>query len=122
MTEVSDYFATHWNMGHPAMVADMYTDDAMQSLSNGPILEGRAAIEAELAVRIEAGVKITIHDVATLPLGEGWAVDGGWYQVNAPDGGDVVQVGSYLNIMKQQADGSWRIHRSVSNAQPRASM
>ncbi|HKJ02522.1 MAG TPA: DUF4440 domain-containing protein [Longimicrobiales bacterium] len=118
MTSVSDYYATHWNMGHASMVADTYTDDAMESFADGPILHGRAAIEASIAARMESGAKLTIHDVATMPLGDGWAADGGWYQVDAADGSGPVQMGAYLNVMKQQADGSWKVHRSVTNAQP----
>lgn len=120
MADVVDYFATHWNMGHASMVADLYTDDAMASFSNGPILQGRAAIEEAIAASLESGAQLTIHDVGTLPMGEGWAADGGWYQLDAPGGGDAVQRGSYLNILRQQADGSWKIHRMLSNAQPPA--
>jgi len=120
MKELTEYFATHWNMGHASMVADTYTDDAMVSFASGPILSGRAAIEADIAARMEQPSHITIHDVGTMPLGEGWAADGGWYEVNAPDGGAVVQRGSYLNLLRQQADGSWKIHRMLSNAQPAA--
>jgi ketosteroid isomerase-like protein len=118
MTSVSDYYATHWNMGHASMVADTYTEDALESFSNGPILRGRAAIEAAIAERMASGTKLTIHDVATMPLADGWAADGGWVQGEAADGSGPVQMGTYLNIMKQQADGSWKIHRSVTTAQP----
>jgi uncharacterized protein (TIGR02246 family) len=121
MTEVTDYYATHWNMGHASMVADLYTDDAISSFSNGPIYEGRAAIEAATAERIESGAKLTIHDVATMPLGEGWAADGGWYQLDGPDG-TPVQTGAYMTILKQQEDGSWKIHRSLTNGQPAPAM
>jgi ketosteroid isomerase-like protein len=118
MKSVSDYYATHWNMGHASMVADTYTEDALESFSSGPILRGRAAIEAAIQERMTAGAKLTLHDVATMPLADGWAADGGWFRLDAADGSGPVQMGAYLNIMKQQADGSWKIHRSVNNAQP----
>ena len=121
MKELTDYYATHWNMGHASMVADLYTDDALQSSANGPVLEGRAAIETAMAERMESGATLTIHDVGTMPLGEGWAADGGWYAINGPDG-TAVQMGSYVTILKQQEDGSWKIHRSVTNGQPAPAM
>lgn len=121
MTEVTDYYATHWNMGHPSMVADTYTDDAMVSFANGAIVQGRAAVEAAIAERINTGAKLEIHDVGTLPMGEGWAADGGWYLLTGPDG-TAIQSGSYLTILKQQADGGWKVHRSVTNGQPTPSM
>jgi len=120
MKDLVDAFVTQWNAGNASMVAALYTDDAMASFSNGPILRGRAAIEGAVATSLESGAHLTIHDVGTLPMGEGWAADGGWYQLNAPGGGDEVQRGSYLNILRQQADGSWKIHRMLSNAQPPA--
>jgi len=118
MTDVTDYFATHWNMGHPSMVADVYTDDAVAAFAGSPMVEGRAGIEEALATRIESGVKLSVHDVGTLPLGEGWVADGGWYQLDGPDGGGPVQAGSYITILRQQQDGSWKIHWMLTNAQP----
>ena len=75
-------YETHWNLGHPSMVADFYTDDAIASFSNFPAAEGREAIGSLLAERMEANaVDLTINDVSTIDLGEGWALDGGWYQI-----------------------------------------
>lgn len=122
MKDLTEYFATHYNMGHASMVADLYTEDAMAAFSDGPVLSGGAAIEAALTAGMVPGTQLAIHDVGTLPLGEGWAVDGGWYAVTASDGGAVVQSGAYLNLLRQEADGSWKIHRMVSNAQPPAAM
>ena len=61
---------------------------------------------------------LTIHDVATVPLGEGWALDGGWFQIDASEGGDPIAVGSFLLLCKQGEDGSWKMHWEVSNIQP----
>ena len=64
------------------------------------------------------GAHVTIHDVATVPLGEGWALDGGWFQIDASEGGDPIAVGSFLLLCKQGEDGSWKMHWEVSNIQP----
>lgn len=119
MADVVEYFETHWNMGHPDMVADAYTEDAVMAFSNGPALRGRAAVAASLTERIPPGSQLDVHDVATIPLAEGWALDGGWYQINGADGA-VLQMGAYVHLMRQQPDGSWKIHRGLSNAQPPA--
>lgn len=120
MGEVVDYFMTHWNMGHADMVAELYTEDAVVSFSDGPILRGRSAVQASLDAGRSGDATITIHDVGTMELAEGWALDGGWYQIDAVDGSGPLQVGSYLNLVQQQEDGSWKIHWGVSNAQPPA--
>jgi uncharacterized protein (TIGR02246 family) len=122
MGEVTDYFVTHWNMDHPDMVADLYTDDAVVSFSNQAVVRGRDAVAADLADRRPDSVELAIHDVGTIDLGDGWALDGGWYEFVRTDGSGTAQVGAYLNLMQQQADGSWKIHWGMTNAQPGSAM
>ena len=66
------------------------------------------------------GQQIEIHDVGTLDLGGGWALDGGWFVVTAttPDG-PMAQEGTYMNLVRQQPDGTWKIHWAVSNGHMR---
>lgn len=110
---------THFNLGHPTMVADLYTADAMASFSRGGPMNGREAISGTLANLMEATPsQIQINDLMTNDLGDGWSLDGGWYSLSPPDGGDPVQIGGYLNVLKQAADGSWQIHWSITNAWP----
>ena len=119
MTDLVEGYARHWNLGHPSMVADYYTEDAKVAFSDSPVVTGRAAVASELEESMtESPLEITIHDVATWELGEGWALDGGWYQMDAPDGGDPMQAGTYLILCKQADDGSWQIHWLVSNGHP----
>jgi uncharacterized protein (TIGR02246 family) len=122
MTEVTDYFVTHWNMNHPDMVADAYTDDAVVGFSNSGLVRGRSAVATALAERRPEGAELAIHDVGTMELGGGWALDGGWYEFTAADGGAQMQVGAYLNVMRQDADGSWKIHWGLTNSQPGSGM
>jgi hypothetical protein len=110
------YFATHYNMGHGGMVASKYAEDAFASFAGVPAVRGRAAIEAELARRIEAGASnLVIHDVRTIPLGDGLAADAGWYSVDTPDG---AVEGAYMLLAEQAEDGSWMIKWHVSNGMP----
>ncbi len=121
MTGLMEGYRRHWNLGHPSMVADYYTEDAKAAFSDSPVVTGRAAVASELEeFMTESPLEITIHDVATWELGEGWALDGGWYQMDAPDGGDPVWAGTYMILCKQAEDGSWQIHWEVSNGHPLA--
>lgn len=114
---------THYNQGHPDMVADLYTEDAMVSFSRGGPVHGRAAIAETLAALMEQNPsQIDINDLATMDLGNGWALDGGWYQMSPQGGGDPTQFGGYFQLVRQAEDGSWQIHWSVSNYWPPAEM
>ena len=66
-------------------------------------------------------VDLTINDVSTIDLGEGWALDGGWYQMDAKDGGDALQFGMYLLLVNQTSAG-WRIKWAVTNSGPADTM
>ncbi len=122
MTDMLGGLATHFNMGHASVAAGYYTDDAITSSGDSPITVGREAVTAYLEEFLaeSPGAHLTIHDVATIPLAEGWALDGGWFQVDASEGGDPLAVGSFLLLCKQAEDGSWQIHWEVGNMQPLA--
>jgi ketosteroid isomerase-like protein len=63
--------------------------------------------------------QIEIHDVSTLELAPGWALDGGWWIVTETTAsGDVSFDGIYMHLMRQQEDGSWKIHWAVVNGGP----
>jgi uncharacterized protein (TIGR02246 family) len=116
MADVIEAYETHWNQGHPSMVADLYTDDAMAAFANSPPVNGRAAIEATLTERMGAApTTIAIHDVGTQEFGDGWAIDGGWYEITSTDSGEPVQAGSYMTLARQAEDGSWQLHWAVTN-------
>lgn len=117
MTEIVEYFQTHYNMGHGNMVASqVYADDAWVSFANAPAVTGTEAIGAELQARADAGgSNLVIHDVVTIPMGDGMAVDAGWYELDTPDG---PVGGSYMLLAEQADDGSWKIKWHVSNGMP----
>jgi uncharacterized protein (TIGR02246 family) len=116
MTDVVEAYETHWNLGHASQVAELYTEDAMSAFANNPAVQGRAAIETVLEERMGAApTTIDIHDVGTGEIGDGWAIDGGWYEINAADGGDLLQAGAYMILNRQAADGTWQIHWAVTN-------
>lgn len=120
MTELVEAYETHWNLQHPDMVADLYTEDALATFADGPLLEGRASIEARLEEALADGATLDVHDVGTVDLDEDHRVDGGWYEITAGEGGDVVQTGLYMLLAERQDDGGWAIRWSVTNGRPMA--
>ena len=122
MGDLVGSYETHWNLGHPSMVADLYADDAMAAFADLPTSEGREDIGSLLAERMEANpVDLTINDVGTIDFGDGWALDGGWYQMDGKDGGDALRVGMYLLLLNETDDG-WRIKWAVTNGKPADAM
>lgn len=119
LTELVEGYETHWNLQHPDMVADFYTDDAWVSFANRAVVEGRDGVAAALQERAtEMPTQIDIHSVGTMDLGDGWALDGGWYELTAAEGGALVQTGMYMNLVRRMDDGTMKVHWSVANGQP----
>jgi uncharacterized protein (TIGR02246 family) len=119
MGDIVAAYTQMMSAGDWAGLANLYTEDAVASFSNAPQIEGRSAIQARFAERFTGPATIELHDVGTLDLGAGYAIDGGWFTLTAPTPeGNVTQGGTYLNLMQQQPDGSWKIHWSLSNGQP----
>lgn len=116
LAAVRDYYQTHFNMGHGSMVASMFEDDAVVAFANQPWMEGRAAVEAHLNAEVEAGAtNLMIHPVGAEDLGEGWAIEGGWFEITSAVG---PVRGTYMVFGRQQADGEYRIHWSLANGHP----
>jgi len=123
MGDLVDGFQTHFNLGHPSMVADFYTEGAMASFSRGGPVHGRAAISNALTELMETTPShIGINDLMTVDLGDGWALDGGWFEQSEGDGDDPFQIGGYLNLLERADDGSWQIHWAIANAWPASGM
>ncbi len=117
MTALLTAYTTAFNAGDAAAVANLFTEDAVAAFSNLPLKQGRVAVQEAISERLAMGdsPKVEIHDVGTMELGDGWAVDGGWYTITA---GATTQTGSYASLNRLQADGTWKIHWLVSNGQP----
>jgi ketosteroid isomerase-like protein len=81
--------------------------------------EGRAGIEAELAQSLAQGsAQLTLHPVATERPTDGWAIDEGWYEMKPAAEGAAATMGAYLLLARKMEDGSWKIHRSITNNMP----
>lgn len=108
-------WATHFNLGHASMVADLYAEDAVTMWGDESMAEGRAAITAALeADMAEGSPQIELHDVMIRDLGDGWHVGTGWYDQTTEDGTE--SSGAYMVLTSTAADGSTVIHWDASNA------
>ncbi len=119
MGELITAYETHFNLGHASMVADLFTEDGVAGYGNLPVRTGRAGIETTLNERLAISPQIDLHDVGTIELGGGWALDGGWYELTATtEAGPANTQGGYLILARQAEDGTWKIHWAFSNSQP----
>ena len=60
LADLREYWQTHYNMHHASVVAGVYTEDAWSLPAAGGLLEGRAAIEADLESAMAASPTATI--------------------------------------------------------------
>ena len=117
LEELAGYYETHFNMGHAGMVASRYAEDAVAALSGQPKLEGRAAIEENMAARIEAlGNPQLKHYVGgARELGDGFVFGGGRYEMTSDSG---KTTGSFMVLARADEDGNLQIHWNASNGLP----
>lgn len=109
MTAYEEAFAA----GDASAMAMLYTENAHVSFASQPAVEGRAAIEAVLAEGVSGTTDI--HAKGTFDLGDGWFVNGGWYEIMDDSGNSV---GNYLLLARATEDGGHQIHWLVVNGRP----
>lgn len=112
----SEAYEAAWNAGDAEAVAALYTEDTWAALGNAPVAEGRAAVQQAMEQRVRG--EIDIHGVGSADLGDGWVLDGGWFEVSGASDGDYV--GTYWTLSQADADGERRIHWMVSNGRPKS--
>jgi ketosteroid isomerase-like protein len=104
--------------GDAAAIAAQYAEDAQLLWEDRPIIQGRAAIEAEWRKDIGGpGRKATIRTLEIEEHGN-WAYETSMFLVTAPDG-KVIYDGKYICIWKREK-GSWMIHRDIGNQNGRS--
>jgi len=110
-------YVEHFNLGHPEVVAGMYAADAVAAFANQGVAVGNVAIESALTERIAMGSpQLTIHQVGYEDFGDGWALNGGWYEITATtDAGEVHQIGNWLTLVGTDEDGTQKIQWAITN-------
>lgn len=99
-----------------------WTDDFVLLQPAGPILRGRSTI-AEAFGGVESSVEIleSVLDIQEVKLLGDYAFQWGTYHysVRPRAGGETVRTnGKLMRILQRQPDGSWKMHRTISTADP----
>ena len=116
--EYDENMAKSWealyNSGDDAALAAHYAEDGMRMPPNAPAVEGREAIEAQIAAGREAGVaqvRLTTDEFAS--SGDtGWSR--GTYAIIDADGNQVDN-GKWMQVAKKIGD-SWYAYRDIWNS------
>ena len=103
-----------FNRGDAAGCAAFFTEDVILISPDGPMTRGRKSFEDTYNSRMDKSTDGT-HTNELLEYG----VDGDLaYQLGtfAVEGGDSGEHGKFLNVLKRQADGTWKVAVSIFNS------
>lgn len=111
---MAETWAEAYNSGDDAAVAAFYTEDGMRMPPNSPAVEGREAIQGQIAASREMGaakVSLTTDEYAT--SGDlGFAR--GTYAIHDAEGNEIDR-GKWMQVAKKIGD-SWYAYRDIWNS------
>jgi len=114
--QVSQTVAKTYQTGDWDALIEVFTEDAVRMPPNTTILEGREAIRAST----EASQPFTSLTLTTLEidgLGDLAFARGTFTYTPAPEDADPIKdSGKFIQILRKQPDGSWRIFRDIWNS------
>jgi uncharacterized protein (TIGR02246 family) len=106
--------------GNAAGIAHLFTDDCFMLPPDNPIAMGKAGVQAVYEEQFAQMTPLTMSISAEEETVMGdWGYGAGTWTVTATlqtTGATVKLEGKYLNVLKRQADGGWKIHRHTWNA------
>ena len=114
-TLAATYEALH-NAGDALQLAELFTADAKVSLAGQPLVAGRADLRRHLQDALGQSLQLDLHELRTLGLGDGVAVDVGWYELTQET--EQVRWGTYSALVRKSAGGEWQVHWLVTTASP----
>lgn len=103
-------FERHVNAGDLDGLVALYEPDATLSAAPGETAVGHAAIREALAPLIAARARITMHVVRVARAGDDLAMlYNDWTgSLTTPDGTVADMAGKAIEVVRRQADGTWR--------------
>jgi uncharacterized protein (TIGR02246 family) len=103
-------FERHLNAGNVDALIGLYEPGATLVNQDGSLATGPTAIRAALAGFLEGKPNIRMHIAKTVPAGDGLVlVYNDWtLSMRGPDGAAIEMTGKALELVRRQADGSWR--------------
>lgn len=108
--ECDALFQEHINAGRLDALVDLYEADAVLIPSPGEVAAGRDAIRGALGTFIEAKPTMRLEVIKSFSAGKDMAIlYNDWHgKFAGPDGETVETGGEAIEIVRRQADGSWR--------------
>lgn len=102
-------FADAISDGDPEGAAVGYAEGARLVAPSATLIEGRAGIESFWRAGLEAGIRAVELECVRIDRHGAFGVEIGHYsmRLRQPDGGDVVDRGSYLRVHELAPDGGW---------------
>src|SRR5262249_13227101 len=112
-TELREQYIAAYSAGDPAGIAQTFTEDCAVYAPDGPPVHGPDGVAAFYAeqFRIMTPSSLSIHPDEEVEVGEMGYGCGTWSAVVTIPGSDapVTLEGKYLNLLKRQPDGSWKL-------------
>lgn len=110
-----DEFAMHFNLGHPAMAADYYTEDAISLLANGSVYMDAEGRLTSLETQVAMNAQLAVDTADVLVVGDS-AVGRGSYSIDAtPEGADPIAVTGNWMASFAKIDGDWKFTVALTN-------
>lgn len=108
-----------YNTGDAAAVAAFYTDDAIEFPPNAPATVGKEAIQLDIQTLFDQfTIKFGLEVVEVEVAGD-WAFSRGSHTLTLTPktGGEPTEdSGKWIEILKRQPDGGWKIYRNMYNS------
>lgn len=106
-----DQFVASMNAGDAALVAALYTEDAIMLPPDGTRIEGRAKVQEVLQSIVDAKTAYSHIDLIDVGVNGDLAWNAGTYgaQFVAENGEPATEKGTYVAVWRREADGAWRI-------------
>jgi ketosteroid isomerase-like protein len=121
VAEIRRFLATSGeavNAGDVEAEVDRFTEDGIYMWPDAPAIVGREALTQWFEQRFQL-VHVQLGNRSEeLVISGNWAFDRGTYTawIKPKDGVQIdTVVGKYLNVLRRQPDGSWRVARRIRN-------
>lgn len=115
--QVRDEFVRATNAADVESLVALFTEDAMRMPPDEPVVSGSDEIRRDIQTRLQQGsLEISIPVDETRIIGD-HAYSRGTYQImiTLADGSTVEENGSWVNVMKRQEEGDWKIYLNIWN-------
>jgi uncharacterized protein (TIGR02246 family) len=112
-------YVSAWKTADAALIAGLYTDDALVLYPNQPAVEGKGILGYFKSFFGEFPQNDFDLTSAEIEIVGPWAFDRGsykWKGVPRVGGEALLDHRKYLVILRRQADGSWKVFRDVDNS------